>query len=490
MSDVPSVPAAPAEPLLLEIPWGFTKSDQWARLEVRSKDQMRFWQSKKRIIVVPAGRRTGKTMIVKRKVVATATYFAANPAKAHITNARFIQAAPVHDQAKEIFWLDAKSMYPDVLLAKKPNESDLTITLLGGVRHQVRGLDRAPRVEGSPIDGIAIDEFGNIKPNVWMQNVRPALGTRGRRGWAIITGVPRGGTQGPYAQLVRDVHSGQIPDAEVITWPAKDIVPAQELDDAKRTLDPKIYAQEYDAKFTDFGNRAYYAYEERYNTAPLAYDPRLDLVFCFDFNKSPGIAVILQEQHRIASDGERERYKNLPSEVADQFTAVLGEIWIPEGSNTPLVCKQLIEEWGHHRGRVHLYGDLTGGQGSRIDESGSSDWDVILKRFSSVRQWDVYDQRGRIGTGHANPAVASRVNAVNARCFNAAGESHLLVDPRKKKAPHMARDLEGCLLLEGTNEIDKKSNKWLSHLSDALGYYIAAEFPIHLATNSFTQLRY
>jgi hypothetical protein len=43
----------------------------------------------------------------------------------------------------------------------------------------------------------------------------------------------------------------------------------------------------------------------------------------------------------------------------------------------------------------------------------------------------------------------------------------------------VVRDLEGvALLADGSGELDKKSNPGLSHISDALGYYIAKEFPI------------
>ena len=43
----------------------------------------------------------------------------------------------------------------------------------------------------------------------------------------------------------------------------------------------------------------------------------------------------------------------------------------------------------------------------------------------------------------------------------------------------MAKDLEGVALLKGgSGEIDKKAAPELTHISDALGYYIAAEFPV------------
>ena len=47
-----------------------------------------------------------------------------------------------------------------------------------------------------------------------------------------------------------------------------------------------------------------------------------------------------------------------------------------------------------------------------------------------------------------------------------------------KKAPHVAKDLEGVRLLEGgSGEIDKRATPTLTHVSDAVGYYVEKEFP-------------
>lgn len=43
----------------------------------------------------------------------------------------------------------------------------------------------------------------------------------------------------------------------------------------------------------------------------------------------------------------------------------------------------------------------------------------------------------------------------------------------------MQKDFEGVRLLAGgAGEIDKKADPGLSHLSDAIGYYIARQFPL------------
>ena len=77
----------------------------------------------------------------------------------------------------------------------------------------------------------------------------------------------------------------------------------------------------------------------------------------------------------------------------------------------------------------------------------------------------------------SNPAERARVNAMNARTRTMDGVLHLLVDPTH--APHVVRDLEGVRTLKGgSGEIDKKADPKLTHISDALGYYIDFRFPV------------
>ena len=82
-------------------------------------------------------------------------------------------------------------------------------------------------------------------------------------------------------------------------------------------------------------------------------------------------------------------------------------------------------------------------------------------------------------TNTANPLVRDRVNCVNARLRNQAGESRLLVHRRCKnliedlERVHWKTDAQG----NGSNDIDK-SDPARTHASDALGYMLASLFPM------------
>jgi hypothetical protein len=87
----------------------------------------------------------------------------------------------------------------------------------------------------------------------------------------------------------------------------------------------------------------------------------------------------------------------------------------------------------------------------------------------------------------ANPAERARLNAVNTRLKSGDGTIRLMVDAAK--ARNLVKDLDGVRLLAGgSGEIDKRADERLSHLSDALGYYIAAEFPVAAAAPSRTMI--
>lgn len=416
-------------------------TERWNTLTPHN-EQRRLWDSPARFRVVPAGRRSGKTEIAKRRLVfctLSATW----------ADAWFVAAAPTRDQAKRIYWEDLKKMIPKQLRTKI-SESDLSITTVNGATLSVVGMDKPDRIEGRPLDGIVLDEYGNMKSSVWAENVRPALSTPNRLGWAWLIGVPEG--RNHYYELAQI--APQADEWDVFSWPSSDILPESEIVAAKRELDELTFRQEYEASFLDFAGRAYYAFERETHCASIEYDPRLPLIFCFDFNVEPGIAAVLQEQ--------------------DGFTCVIGEVWIPRNSNTPAVCRKLIQDWEHHDGDVLVYGDATGGARGTAKVAGS-DWDLIKAELRPVWGSDL-----KFRVPRANPKERARVNAVNSRLRTADGEIHFLVDPQA--APHVVEDFEGVTLLEGgSGEIDKAASPKLTHLTDAIGYYIQRTHSIRSA---------
>ena len=74
---------------------------RWTPLRYHPMQQS-YWSSGHRFNTVPAGRRSGKTELAKRKLVKSA--LAGTP----FDPPRFFAGAPTREQAKRIFWDDLK----------------------------------------------------------------------------------------------------------------------------------------------------------------------------------------------------------------------------------------------------------------------------------------------------------------------------------------------------------------------------------------------
>jgi hypothetical protein len=434
------------------------------------QEQARLWKSDARYNIVPAGRRSGKTELVgKRKIVLCAL----NAHRKDIPffyrpwpDPRFFVAAPTRDQVKRIYWYDLKALIPPRFVVGRPNESELTIHLVTGARICCLGMDRPERIEGVPWDGGVLDEYANMKKDVWAKHVRPALSDR--RGWCDFIGVPEG--RNHYYDLYKDAQArvafalnhDKQPSWDCFHWVSEDILPIEEIEAAKADLDELTYQQEFLASFVNFTGRAYWAFDETYNVGRLDYDPNRRIDFCFDFNVDPGVAVVVQEQ-------------NIPQKVTNEAPiwadGIINEVFIPQGSNTLRVVDKLIDLYADHQADIFCYGDFTGGARGSAAIQGS-DWELIKRRLRA------YYSRDRVHLEvKPNPRERDRINAVNSRICSFDKHVRLMVDP--EKAPHTIKDFEGVTIIEGgVGEIDKRKNPQLSHLSDAYGYRTWVKYPL------------
>ncbi|MCP3684764.1 MAG: hypothetical protein GY861_19015 [bacterium] len=417
------------------------------------KEQYRLWTDTTRIRVVPAGRRSGKTEIAKRFVIAAALRGTAYP------NANFFCAAPARPQAKRIYWSDLKR-YSNPRLILNISETELSILYINGSKIFVLGLDKPESVEGTPWDGGILDEYGNMKERTWGENVRPALSDR--NGWIWLIGVPEG--RNHYYDLYKKAQADVSSKWGAYTWFSADILPEDQIIEAKHDLDELTYQQEYEGSFINFTGRAYYNFMDTTHCTRLSYNPNNELIFCFDFNVDPGVAVVAQEQNYVDPASQTPI-------VGKHVTGVIGEVFIPKNSNTPAVCRKLINDWGDHNGDISVYGDATGGNRGSAKVQGS-DWDLIRQHLNNH-----YPGRVAYNYGRSNPPERSRISVMNGRLKSMLGDIRLQVDP--SKAPHVVKDFEGVALLKGgSGELEKIPGSELSHLTDGLGYYLCEEYPL------------
>lgn len=399
-----------------------------------------------RFFVVPSGRRSRKTLLSRRKMLLRAMRNARH---------RYFQGAPTRQQAKAIFWDKLKAETRPFWL-KEPSETDLVVTILNHTEIHVVGLDKPQRIEGQPWNGCHITEFDDTKPGAWAANIRPVLSDT--NGWAIIDGVPEG--RDKIYDLALYACGGSIPktlpgvgtfvecptDPEwcYYHWFSSDVLPAKEIEAAKRTMDERIFRQEYEGSFEGFDGLAYHAFGQWNLCDPVQVNPKKPIIIAMDFNFDPMCSVALQfDDHNIPVALESFAFRNCDTDAA---------------------CERIIDHFGEAF-HYEIYPDPQA-NARTPHGAGKTDIALIRKAFQRARSHII-----KVKPSH--PKRKDRLNAVNARLRNAAGEVGLKIGRNCKVLIH---DLQRVTMDEFLN--GNFSDSSLGHVSDGLGYFIDFCYPV------------
>ncbi len=177
-------------------------------------------------------------------------------------NGRFAYIAPLYAQAKDVAW-----SYLKEFVAKIPghtvNESELRIDLPTGARIRLYGSDNYDRMRGIYLDGVVMDEYGDMDPRAYPEVIRPALSDR--RGWATFIGTPKGRNAFYELMTGNDNFAGaeNVKDWFSLTLKASlsGLIDTEELADARRSMTAEQFAQEYECSFDAAIQGAYYGRE-------------------------------------------------------------------------------------------------------------------------------------------------------------------------------------------------------------------------------------
>lgn len=209
-----------------------------------------FHNSNKRWSCLVIHRRAGKTVATINDLIISA-----------LTNKRerpqFAYIAPYYHQAKRVAW-DYLKHYSEPFWASKPNESELRVELIGGRRISLYGADNADALRGIYLDGAVLDEFGDFRPSVWGNVLRPALSDRS--GWACFCGTPKGRNE---FWTVREQARKNPSEWFWMELRASEsgLIDANELELARRQLTPEQFAQEFECDFAAALPGAYFGKE-------------------------------------------------------------------------------------------------------------------------------------------------------------------------------------------------------------------------------------
>ena len=196
-----------------------------------------FHERTKRWGCLVAHRRAGKTVAAVNDLIRAAFMYQG-------LNGLFGYVAPYQNQARRIAW-DYFKFFAEPLI-KDANEAQMTLTLVNNAKISLFGSDSADAMRGLGFSGLYLDEYGDFKPSVFGNVLRPALADKG--GWCVFAGTPKGKNQ--FWEIYQTAK--RIPDDWfLLRLPASEsgLLPQGELNAAKAQLSEDQYLQEFECSF-------------------------------------------------------------------------------------------------------------------------------------------------------------------------------------------------------------------------------------------------
>ncbi len=204
----------------------------------------------KRWSSIVAHRRAGKTVACVMDLIKKAVEHKGR-------EPRFAYICPTYTQAKDIAWSYLKE-YTSAIPGMDKSETELSVTFPHNkARIRLYGADNYDRIRGVYLDGVVVDESGDIDPRAWPEVIRPALSDR--KGWATFIGTPKGRNAFYEQHKQAKADAGWYSDEMKASKTG--IIDKAELEDARKTMTAEQYAQEYECSFEAAIVGAYYGRE-------------------------------------------------------------------------------------------------------------------------------------------------------------------------------------------------------------------------------------
>jgi len=216
-------------------------------LDVQFTDwQQEVFNDPTRFKVVAAGRRCGKSYLAAWSLLI-------NALQSDDPRSWTFYVAPTQGQARQIMWRTLLELGHSVI--KKAHINNLDIELINGQTIGLRGADRPDTMRGVSLNYLVLDEYADIKAEVWEEILRPACADK--EAPAIFIGTPKG--RNHFYDLYK--YSEISKDAEWKSWHFTSydnpFLKESEINAAKRSMSSYAFRQEFMASFESKGSEMF-----------------------------------------------------------------------------------------------------------------------------------------------------------------------------------------------------------------------------------------
>ena len=206
--------------------------------------QKQVWADDTRFKIVAAGRRTGKSRLAAWMLIVNAL---------QADKGQVFYVAPTQGQARDIMWQTLLDLANPVVVSAHIN--NLQIKLVNGATISLKGADRPETMRGVSLKFLVMDEYADMKPEVFEQILRPALADQ--KGGALFIGTPMGRNHFyemyKYAELEDDTSY----QSWHFTSYDNELLDPEEIDLAKKSMSSYAFRQEFMASFEARGSEMF-----------------------------------------------------------------------------------------------------------------------------------------------------------------------------------------------------------------------------------------
>lgn len=258
-----------------------------------------------RFNVLNCGRRWGKTVLAKNLLLGVDEV-----GNGALNGYPVAYCAPTYKMMNKV-WREVKEMIYPIIESKSEQDKWIrlnvgTETVGGGVQDsdgKMQGggviefwsLDNIDSIRGNAYKRVIIDEARYVSDleNAWTKSIRPLLSDFEGDFWGFSTPDGMGNyfyEMYKFGQTVDGWRSWKLPTQQNKT------IKKGEIREAKATLPPSVFAQEYEAEFvSDGGMKWLYTFDEgRHVVEELPYLRTFPVYLSFDFNANPVSCVAIQ----------------------------------------------------------------------------------------------------------------------------------------------------------------------------------------------------
>lgn len=284
-----------------------------------------------RMLVVPAGRRTGKSTAGGVELVPEAyrAYLMRRELEEHDERHEYWITGPQYTDGEKEF----RRFYNACRRLKMPFDKpgtyydkrggDMKVSLWGGrFLVTVQSAKYPEHLVGEGLSGVVMAEAAKMKERIWQQFIRPTLADY--HGWAKFTSTPEGRNWFydlyMLGQDPKEVHwsSMRFPSwANELLFPGGKEDP--EITAMTKDLSPEMAKQEIEAEFSEYVGQVFKTWDEEWHVRSVPYRPEWPLYLATDYGwTNPNVCLFIQIDpfDRIYIIGEYYQTHRSPEEFA------------------------------------------------------------------------------------------------------------------------------------------------------------------------------